>query len=159
MLYKSEHYTPAPLLHVLLFCLLVVTANLRCESSEFQASYLVTPPNSILRCQQSRVAQPCTVCPTSLLVPSNNALAPLLLLPATPPTSHVLPLASTPLLPVSHLFALFRPRAAPIAALTSALDAPEEVLEAALSFLQAEDRPLLQALPNTAASLEVRFHR
>ena len=50
-------------------------------------------------------------------------------------------------------------RAAPVKALTSALDAPEEVLEAALSFLQAEERPLLQALPNTAASLEVRFHR
>jgi len=52
-----------------------------------------------------------------------------------------------------------RCRAAPVAALTAALDASEEVLEAALSFLQAEERPALQALPNTAATLEVRFHR
>jgi hypothetical protein len=50
-------------------------------------------------------------------------------------------------------------RAAPVAALTAALDAPEEVLEAALSFLQAEEAPALQALPSSAAALEVRFHR
>ena len=52
-----------------------------------------------------------------------------------------------------------RCRAAPVKALTAALDAPEEVLEAALSFMQGEERPLLHALPHTAASLEVRFHR
>jgi hypothetical protein len=46
-----------------------------------------------------------------------------------------------------------------VAALTAALDAPEEVLEAALSFLQAEEAPPLQALPSTASALEVRFHR
>ena len=52
-----------------------------------------------------------------------------------------------------------RCRAAPVAALTAALDAPEEALEAALSFLQADDAPLLHALPTTAARVEVRFHR
>ncbi len=46
-----------------------------------------------------------------------------------------------------------------MATLTADLDAPEEVLEAALSFLQAEEAPALQALPHTAATLEVRFHR
>lgn len=50
-------------------------------------------------------------------------------------------------------------RAAPVKALTAALDAPEEALEAALSFLQADDSPPLFTLPTTAARVEVRFHR
>ena len=50
-------------------------------------------------------------------------------------------------------------RAAPGAALTTCLDAPGEVLESILSFLQAEEWPALQAMPHSAASVEVRFHR
>ena len=50
-------------------------------------------------------------------------------------------------------------RAAPVAALTTCLDAPGEVLESILSFLQAEEWPALQAMPHSAASVEVRFHR
>lgn len=50
-------------------------------------------------------------------------------------------------------------RALPLAATASELDVSEEVLEGLLSYLQADEaEPYLTALPNTAATLDVRFH-
>jgi hypothetical protein len=51
-------------------------------------------------------------------------------------------------------------RALPLAAACAELDLSEEVLEGCLSFLQADPKePFLTALPNCAASLDVRFHK
>eukprot|EP00775_Hariotina_reticulata_P004471 gene4471-4725_t len=50
-------------------------------------------------------------------------------------------------------------RALPLAAACAEMDLSEEVLEGCLSFLQADPQePFLTALPNCAASLDVRFH-
>jgi ATP-dependent DNA helicase Q4 len=51
-------------------------------------------------------------------------------------------------------------RALPIASTAAELDVSEEVMESCLSFLQADaEEPYLAALPNAAATLDVRFHK
>eukprot|EP00879_Flechtneria_rotunda_P002394 GHRR01002590.1.p1 GENE.GHRR01002590.1~~GHRR01002590.1.p1 ORF type:complete len:493 (+),score=207.62 GHRR01002590.1:823-2301(+) len=51
-------------------------------------------------------------------------------------------------------------RALPIVAAAAELDMNEEVLEGCLSFLQADPtEPFITALPNAAATMDVRFHR
>lgn len=51
-------------------------------------------------------------------------------------------------------------RCVPLQATCAELDANEEVLECCLSFLQADPvEPYLVALPNAAATIDVRFHK
>ncbi|WIA09963.1 hypothetical protein OEZ85_010175 [Tetradesmus obliquus] len=53
-----------------------------------------------------------------------------------------------------------RHRALPVQAAAAELDVAEEVMEGCLSFLQADAvEPFITALPNTAATIDVRFHK